>query len=257
MYEGQNRVNQVRRQSSTLLTMRRPHLLGLFTACMALAIAIGHATAAEPRRLPDTMAARVAPCMSCHGKEGRSTPDGYFPRIAGKPAGYLHNQLLNFRDGRRNYPLMVYLVEHLTDDYLMEMARYFASLDIPYPPPQPTHAAPQLLSRGEALARRGEPGRNVPACSTCHGENLLGVSPYVPGLLGLSRDYLYGQLGFWKTGERRAHAPDCMSKIAALLTPEDVNAVSAWLAAQPVAPGAKPATTFGGPLPFACGSIPQ
>jgi cytochrome c553 len=30
-------------------------------------------------------------------------------RIAGKPAGYLYNQLLNFRDGRRNYPLMTYI----------------------------------------------------------------------------------------------------------------------------------------------------
>ena len=40
----------------------------------------------------------------------------------------------------------------------------------------------------------------------CHGDNLLGVAPWVPGLLGLSRDYLYGQLGFWKNGERRAHA---------------------------------------------------
>jgi cytochrome c553 len=111
------------------------------------------------------------------------------------------------------------------------------------------------LRRGEALARHGDAARNIPACAECHGQNLLGVRPYVPGLLGLSRDYLYGQLGFWKTGERRAHVPDCMAKIASQLTPEEVSAVSAWLAAQPAVAGATPATGFGGPLPLECGSI--
>ena len=229
----------------------------LSASAFALLIACGDAAAAEPRRLPDTMAVRAAACTVCHGKEGRATPEGYFPRIAGKPAGYLYHQLVNFRDGRRNYPLMVYLVEYLTDEYLLEMAQYFASLDFPYPPPPPTNASPQVLSRGEMLVRRGDPARNIPACAECHGRNLLGVNPYVPGLLGLSRDYLYGQLGFWKTGERRAQAPDCMAKIASQLTPEDVDAVSAWLAAQPVPPDAKPAAAFGGPLPLACGSVPK
>ena len=88
------------------------------------------------------MAPRVLACTVCHGKEGRATPDGYFPRIAGKPAGYLANQLLNFRDGRRSYPQMTYLIEHLTDDYLREMAEHFAALDVPYPPPP----APQLAT---------------------------------------------------------------------------------------------------------------
>ena len=74
------------------------------------------------------MSSRVLACIACHGKEGRATPEGYFPRIAGKPAGYLYHQLLNFRDGRRSYPQMGYLIEHLTDDYLREMAEHFAAL---------------------------------------------------------------------------------------------------------------------------------
>ena len=76
-----------------------------------------------------SMASRVLACTACHGKEGRATPDGYFPRIAGQPAGYLANQLLNFRDGRRSYPQMGYPIEHLTDDYLRAMAEHFAALD--------------------------------------------------------------------------------------------------------------------------------
>ena len=47
------------------------------------------------------MAARVLACASCHGDKGQGTNDDYFPRLAGKPAGYLYNQLVAFRDGRR------------------------------------------------------------------------------------------------------------------------------------------------------------
>lgn len=228
----------------------------IIAAAVAL-LAFAHAQAAQPARtVPNTIAQRVTACTGCHGAEGRATPDAYFPRIAGKPAGYLYNQLLNFRDGRRNYPLMVYLVEHLTDEYLREMAEHFAALDPPYPAPPRATVSPEVLRRGEALARQGDPSRKLPACAQCHGQNLLGVAPAVPGLLGLSREYLYGQLGFWKNGERRAHAPDCMAKLASALTPADVDAVSAWLASQAVPAAAKPAAAFTGTLPMQCGSVP-
>lgn len=88
------------------------------------------AAAAQPQ-IHDTMAQRALACAACHGKEGRATRDGYFPRIAGKPAGYLYNQLINFREGRRRYPLMTYMVGHLSDAYLAEMAQYFSELDVP------------------------------------------------------------------------------------------------------------------------------
>ena len=227
----------------------------LLCACVGVLLIGGAYAASEQRRVPDTMAQRVVPCTGCHGKEGRATPDGYFPRIAGKPAGYLYNQLLNFRDGRRHYPLMVYLVEHLTDDYLREMARHFSALDLPYPAPQTATATGELITRGEALVKRGEPSRRIPGCVECHGQNLLGIEPNVPGLLGLARDYIYSQLGFWKNGERRAHAPDCMATIASRMTPDDVRAVSTWLAAQPVRPGAKPSAALPAQLSLRCGSI--
>ena len=81
----------------------------------------------------DTLAQRVIACTACHGQEGRAAPDGYHPRIAGKPSLYLFNQLVNFREGRRRYGPMVYLVDHLSDDYLREIAEHFAAIDLPYP----------------------------------------------------------------------------------------------------------------------------
>ncbi len=201
------------------------------------------------------MAPRVLACTVCHGKEGRATPDGYFPRIAGKPAGYLANQLLNFRDGRRSYPQMTYLIEHLTDDYLREMAVHFSALDLPYPPPPPPQAPPAALEQGRRLVQQGDAARNIPACVACHGAGMTGVAPSIPGLLGLPRDYLNSQLGAWKTGQRRAHAPDCMADIARQLTPDDVSAVSAWLASQPVVAGGKPARTLPAAMPVRCGGV--
>ena len=215
------------------------------------------AHAGEPRKVEDTIAQRATACTTCHGKEGRATNEGYFPRIAGKPAGYLYNQLVNFREGRRTYALMTYLVDHLTDEYLMEIARYFAGLDLPYPPPQKTGATAAALARGERLAKNGDPARKIPACTQCHGDALTGVAPAVPGLLGLSSDYLQAQLGHWKSGERRAQGPDCMAKIAAQLTPDEVAAVSSWLASQAVPRDAKPAGAMKGPAPMECGGVPK
>jgi len=119
----------------------------------ALAAATQVVVAAQATTVPDTIAQRVVACTSCHGKEGRGTTEGYFPRIAGKPAGYLYNQLLNFRDGRRDYGMMTYLVEHLTDDYLAEISRYFATLDLRYAPPPATNVSPAQLKDGEAFVR--------------------------------------------------------------------------------------------------------
>jgi cytochrome c553 len=192
----------------------------------------------------DTMGQRTLACTACHGKLGRAAPDGYYPRLAGKPAGYLYNQLLNFRDGRRHYGLMTGLIEPLTDAYLMEIAQYFSKLALPYPAPEPAVASQPVLDRGRLLVTQGAATSKVPACTQCHGAALTGVAPNIPGLLGLPRDYLNAQLGAWQTGQRRAAAPDCMAHTAKRLSTADVSAVAHWLASQPLPAHAKPATTL-------------
>jgi cytochrome c553 len=203
---------------------------------------------------PDTVAERTRACTACHGKEGRATREGFFPRIAGKPAGYLYNQLANFRDGRRQNPAMVYLVEHLSDAYLQEIAEYYGSLDLPYPPLPAVTATPAELARGEALVLRGDPARKIPSCVECHGQKLTGVLPAIPGVLGLPRNYLVGEFGAWRNGQRRAASPDCMGEIAKRLGNEDVGAVASWLASQPMPPDTRPAASIKLPLPIDCGS---
>jgi cytochrome c553 len=227
------------------------------TGAWVLALATAFGSGAEAAPFEDTIGQRVLACTGCHGREGRAAADGYYPRIAGKPAGYLFNQLRNFRDGRRHYALMDGLIEFLGDDYLREIAAHFAALELPYPAPAPPAGSPGQRAAGEALVRRGDAGRELPACNDCHGAAMTGRAPFVPGLLGLPRDYLNAQLGAWKTGRRRAASPDCMAQVAGRMTDEDISAVSAWLAAQPVPVPSRAVAQSASPTPWPmpCGSV--
>jgi cytochrome c553 len=224
------------------------------TLLLTLALLMPAAQAAGTDHL-DTLEQRVRPCVICHGAEGRASNAGYLPRIAGKPSGYLHRQLLHFRDGRRAHAQMRYLLERQTDAYLAEMADYFGALDLPYPAPLPPQADAAALARGATLVHEGAPTQGIPACAACHGERLTGVAPDIPGLLGLPFDYLASQFGHWRSGQRQSDAPDCMATIATRMALADIEAAAAWLAAQPVPEDAHPADSLPAPLPLECGQV--
>jgi len=202
----------------------------------------------------DSLEARVQGCVTCHGQSGQGTNNGYYPRIAGKPAGYLYNQLVAFRDGTRTYPPMNYLVAYLPDAYLREIAEYFAKQQPPFAAREAASAAPAVLARGQALVSTGDAGKGVPACTTCHGNALTGMEPGIPGLAGLRSTYIVAQLTRWRVGERHATEPDCMKRVATRLTDSDITAVAAWLAQQPPPKNPSPESSNLVRMPFACGS---
>jgi cytochrome c553 len=216
-------------------------LTRIFSA-LALSAAAGMAASAlaEPP-VENTLAQRTLACTVCHGEQGRAGPDGYYPRLAGKPAGYLYNQLVNFREGRRHYALMTGLIDTLDDAYLQAIAGHFSSLSLPYPPPGPLSASAAEQARAEQLVNHGDKALGVPACKQCHGLALTGVNPATPGLLGLPGDYINAQIGGWRSGQRKTRTPDCMARIASRLSETDISIVARWLAAQPVPIPSKPA----------------
>src|SRR5690606_21683075 len=151
----------------------------------------------------------------------------------GKPAGYLFNQLRNFRDGRRYYQPMAILLENLTDEYLQEVAAYFAAQPYNSPLPRPHPLPSATVQEIQVLVDSGDATRDLPACSACHGADLMGVKPFIPGLLGLPSAYLAAQFGGWRNGGvMRGQVPNCMSEIARKLSQEEVNALALWLPAQ-------------------------
>ena len=205
----------------------------------------------------DTIDQRLIACAACHGKQGEGIRQNeYYPRIAGKPAEYLYRQLVNFRDGRRTYPQMVYLVRHLSDEYLREIATYYSKLQPPFPTAIPPSSTKDALARGEALVRKGDPSKGIPACAACHGTALTGMLPGIPGLVGLDPYYVYAQMGSWQRGIRHANEPDCMAQIATKLSGADTSAITAYLAYQPGSPSMPPARSPR-EAAMACGSQPQ
>lgn len=221
----------------------------------ALLPCIGYAEPAE--QAPDTMEARVMACAPCHGAKGEGTNNAYFPRLAGKPAGYLANQLFAFHTGRRHYPPMNYLLAYLPEDYLKQIAEYFAAQRPPLPQPMVPDVSNELLARGESIVTHGDAAANIPACSSCHGPHLTGMEPAVPGLLGLRASYISAQLGAWRYGTRTAIAPDCMQIVAGLLTEDDVKALAAYLSSRPAPADPSFAKQGSLPMPLSCGSEPN
>lgn len=232
----------------------------LFPLILALALAVGmwpmRPVKAQQNTTADTTEQRLKACAVCHGEQGEGLRGNeYYPRLAGKPAGYLFNQLHSFRENRRRHEMMSYMVRFLSDDYLREMAGYYSKLRPPYPPPE--SASEERLFRGKSLVMEGDPSRKIPACTACHGKELTGMEPAIPGLVGLKLRYLSAQMGAWQTGRRKARAPDCMGQIASRLTAADISAVSAWLAAQPASPDTPPLPANSLELPMECGGVKQ
>jgi cytochrome c553 len=210
-----------------------------------------------PHPPPDTLYARVQGCSTCHGTLGQGTQDAYFPRIAGKPQRYLFNQLQNFREGRRSYPPMNYLLAYLNDDYLQEIARFFAEQRVTFPKPEQSTLPPAQLGAGERIVRQGDAARHLPACVACHGSQLTGINPGIPSLIGLDNRYISAQLTEWRAGTRHANSPDCMREVANRLREEEISALAGWLATQPAPAVATPAAAGKWVTPLPCGSQPQ
>ena len=185
--------------------------------------------------VPDTLQQRLAACTTCHGVHGEGSPGSkFFPRLAGKPATYLARQLQDFQSGLRKYSPMEYTVRHLSPAYMREIAEYFAAQDVPYTRSPVPSVSAATLQRGEQLVMHGDESRKIPACSSCHGRELTGVEPSIPGLVGLPYDYISSQLGSWRTHTRATVAPDCMALVASRLRESDITAVAAWLASHEV-----------------------
>ena len=248
-----------------LSTRRRHRFAGLAVLALGLIVVGGlYATLAPKSAVAEEASARdidagrdlyLVSCASCHGKQGEGLQrNEYYPRLAGKPAGYLYNQLINYRERRREFPIMNYLVAYLSDAYLLEIAEYFSKLSPPYPAPS-TRASPAVLARGQQLVLEGDPARKLPGCAACHGKTLTGMQPSIPGLVGLYGDYIAAQMGAWRNGTRHSIESDCMRDVAKLPTPDDIGAVSAYRAAQPVTGDMQPLPAGSLKLPMPCGGL--
>src|SRR5699024_3113428 len=118
-------------------------------------LALGHPAVAQD--LPDHMEQRLAACTGCHGPHGAGSPeDTRVPRLAGKPAGYLFQQLEYFRHGQRRHAPMEYVVRQLSPAYLRQIAIYFSRQEVPVHEHPVPDVADAVLERGRQLVEHGD-----------------------------------------------------------------------------------------------------
>jgi cytochrome c553 len=142
----------------------------------------------------DTLGARLAPCLACHGENGQSaTPE--VPSLGAQPAFYLTIQLFMFRERLRVVDVMNRMTRGLSDADLRDMADFIAKL----PPPQPAvgPADPERMERARALIGQHR-------CNFCHSRDYSGEQN-VPRLAGQREDYLVKALREYKNNTRRGY----------------------------------------------------
>ena len=174
------------------------------------------------------------PCLGCHSVDGGGQAAAGFPRLAALDATYLRRQLDSFADGSRENPVMKPIATALSSEERRALADYYSRLPLPPTLAHPTSPAPAPDSRGALLATRGRWSQQVPACEQCHGPGGVGVGAAFPPLAGQSAAYITAQLKAWQQGSRHNDPLALMQHISKALDDEDIKAVAAWFAAQPL-----------------------
>jgi cytochrome c553 len=132
---------------------------------------------------------RQALCAACHGADGNSQIKG-IPSLAAQPKLFLENSLIMMREGMREVPAMKGMLDGVTDDEVIELAKFYAALPLAKPPVD-RHA--DLFIKGEQLA-------NGMRCGICHLPSYVGREQ-MPRLAGQREDYLLHSLLQFKNNQ--------------------------------------------------------
>lgn len=169
-------------------------------------------------------------CVGCHGADGNS-PTSANPILAGQLPEYLYKQLSNFKsvDGKppvRDNAIMGGMVAALSDEDMKGLSVYFSQQKI-----KPSVAKDEkLLAEGQALWRKGDFAKGVPACAGCHGPAGAGLPAQYPRLAGQYAEYTVSQLKTFRSHERANDAEKMMRVIAGKLSDPQMNAVAEYAA---------------------------
>jgi cytochrome c553 len=174
-----------------------------------------------------------AACARCHGASGVSTTKG-IPHLAGQRAAYLDLQLRAYRQSARVQNAMSGAVKFLSDDALIKVAGYYASLDPPRPPAVTTAAKPSAAKSDPVQAGKAA----AASCGGCHGELGVSKTPGMPSLVALDPKYFVAASIGYKSGQRKH---DMMKSMVASLNDEALNNLALFYALQKPARAQSPA----------------
>src|SRR5580698_203407 len=169
-------------------------------------------------------ATKAVVCQACHGANGNSS-NPEWPSLAGVGADYIAEQLKNFKEGKRNNPVMMPNAMSLSPDDMADLGAYFGSLTN-----TGLEADPSYWQAGQKLYQGGDAARGIPACMACHGPTGYGNEPAkFPALRGQQSVYLAKQLNDYASGARTTGPNGIMETIAKRLSPDDIRNLASYL----------------------------
>lgn len=205
-----------------------------FTSFLVAIFVLNAAHAAEvatPKALTGNIEAgkaKSAVCAACHGMDGNSV-NPIWPDLAGQNARYLLQQLKDIKTGKssgRENPVMQPIVANLTDQDMVDLAAYFASL----PAKTGGKADPKLIDTAQKLYRAGNREREIPACLSCHGPEGNGnASGGYPKIAGQHAAYTEIQLKAFRDKTRHNDPNHMMTDVAHNLTDDEIKALASYI----------------------------
>jgi cytochrome c553 len=161
------------------MRVKAPQRAGLRAGAWGAAAALACGALGSAQAQSSAAGATLAQtCMACHGPAGNATLANQ-PSLAGQPRTFLENQLVLIREGVREVPVMQTFVKDLTDEQIVELAKYFAA--------QRTTARKLAVDTGKR--DRGALISKQAQCQTCHLPGYAGQSQ-VPRLSSQDESYL-------------------------------------------------------------------
>lgn len=178
-------------------------------------------------------------CASCHGNEGVA-PSMNWPHLAGQKADYTIKMMLDYQSGLRHEGLRARLMHHVavlvSAQEIADLAAFYASLPAPAeavtPRPEVRLAASDLPA--EILVRKGDPGRLITPCASCHGATGEGGRREAPELAGQNPMYFVRTMHDYHEGVRANDGKKTMRAFAYRLTPAEIDDLANYYADLPL-----------------------
>ncbi|HUG24567.1 c-type cytochrome [Piscinibacter sp.] len=199
------------------------HLLsGLLLASLAATASAADAPAAKPD-LAKGQAKATEVCIACHTADGsRGSPAN--PILQSQHPEYLAKQLVEFKEGKRDNPIMKGFASALTEQDMKNVAAFYATKQA-----KPGFAKnKELVSLGERIFRGGLPDRDIPACAGCHSPNGAGIPSQYPRLAGQHAEYTDAQLKAFRISVRKNSLQ--MVDVALKMSDKEIAAVADYIA---------------------------
>jgi len=170
-------------------------------------------------------------CLGCHGVDGykNAYPNYSVPELEGQHPEYLEAALHGYRDGDRAHITMHSQASTLNDQQIADIAAYFAGKPLT-PDAKPIGTVPQAAQ----------------VCTSCHGQDGVGITPQYPSLAGQHPDYIVRALTEYKKGGRKN---PIMKGFASQLKDEDMEIIAEYFSRQrpSLATESRPYTILGEP----------